>query len=71
MEGFKLEHFPKIELHRPSQGKPLLFPEDPCIIAIATDGKLPVETGIPQFDINSPVPIAHFINDFLLYHGTN
>jgi len=71
VEGFKLENFPKIELHRPSQGKPLLFPDDPSIIAIATDGSLPVNTEIPQFDINSPVPIANFINDYLLYHGTN
>ncbi len=69
VEGFKLEHFPKIELFRPSQGRPLLFPEDPTIIAIATDGILPVKTELPQFDINCPGPIANFINDFL-HHGT-
>ncbi len=70
VEGFKLERFSKIELHRPSLGKPLLFPEDPCIIAIATDGILPVKTKIPQFDINSPIPIANFI-DFLIGYGTS
>ncbi|MEI7868157.1 MAG: molybdopterin-guanine dinucleotide biosynthesis protein B [Candidatus Methylumidiphilus sp.] len=69
VEGFKLERFPKIELHRPSLGKPLLFPADPSIIAIATDGILPDEPGIPQFDINSPKPISDFILDFLHRHG--
>ena len=69
VEGFKLEPFPKIELHRPSLGKPLLFPSDPSIIAIATDGILPDEPGIPQFDINSPRLIADFILAFLGRHG--
>ena len=69
VEGFKSERFPKIELHRPSLGKPLLYPADTSIIAIATDGILPDEPGIPQFDINSPKPISDFILDFLLRHG--
>jgi molybdopterin-guanine dinucleotide biosynthesis protein B len=70
VEGFKLERFPKIELHRPSLGKPLLFPSDTSIIAIATDATLPDEPGIPLFDINSPGIIAEFILDFLGRHGT-
>ena len=69
VEGFKHERFPKIELHRPSLGKPLLFPADPSIIAIATDGALPITPDIPQFDINSPEPIANFILESLLDHG--
>ena len=69
VEGFKHERFPKIELHRPSLGKPLLFLADPSIIAIATDGALPVTPSIPQFDINSPTPIANFILESLLHHG--
>jgi len=70
VEGFKQERFPKIELHRPSLGKPLLFPDDPSIIAIATDGALPATPPIPQFDLNSPRPIAEFILDHLKIHGT-
>ena len=61
VEGFKREHFPKIELHRAALGKPLLFPEDDAIIAIATDEPLAVNAGIPQLDINDPGQIAGFI----------
>jgi len=70
VEGYKQENFPKIELHRPSLGKPLLFPEDPAIIAIATDGHLPVKPTIPEFDLNSPRPIADFIAEYAQRHGT-
>ena len=37
VEGFKATAFPKIELHRPSLDKPLLYPNDPSIIAVASD----------------------------------
>jgi molybdopterin-guanine dinucleotide biosynthesis protein B len=66
VEGFKRERFPKIELHRPALGRPLLFPEDDSIIAIAADAPLPVEPAIPRLDLNDPVQIARFIlQDFL------
>jgi molybdopterin-guanine dinucleotide biosynthesis protein B len=71
VEGFKREAFPKIELHRPALGKPLLFPEDPNIIAVASDGPLPVEPAIPRLDLNQPRPIADFIIDFHRRHGTH
>lgn len=61
VEGFKHERFPKIELHRPSLGKPLLFPGDPTIIAVACDAPLPVETDLPVLDINNPGEVASFI----------
>jgi molybdopterin-guanine dinucleotide biosynthesis adapter protein len=37
VEGFKRHAHPKIEVYRPSLGKPLLHPEDPLIVAIASD----------------------------------
>lgn len=46
VEGFKHEHFPKIELHRAAIGKPLLFPLDRDIIAVASDQ--PTETALPR-----------------------
>jgi molybdopterin-guanine dinucleotide biosynthesis protein B len=62
VEGFKKESFPKIELHRPSLGRPLLFPEDSNVIAIASDAPLAVETGSrPLLDLNQPAQIADFI----------
>ncbi len=70
VEGFKHERFPKIELHRPSLGKPLLFPDDASIIAIATDGDLSVTPDIPGLDLNSPRQIADFILVNVIRHGT-
>ncbi|MES9879713.1 MAG: molybdopterin-guanine dinucleotide biosynthesis protein MobB [Sedimenticola sp.] len=61
VEGFKHEKLPKIELHRPSRNKPLIFPQDPEIIAVATDGELGTQTGLPLLDINSAETIAEFI----------
>ena len=68
VEGFKREHFPKIELHRPSLNKPLLFPNDDAIIAIARDAPLSDPVPIPQLDLNRPDEIAAFILDWFLTH---
>jgi molybdopterin-guanine dinucleotide biosynthesis protein B len=65
VEGFKTERFPKIELHRPSLGLPLLFPEDPMIVAVATDGLLGVATALPVLDLNRPREVTDFILKYL------
>jgi molybdopterin-guanine dinucleotide biosynthesis protein B len=66
VEGFKAEQFPKIELHRPSLNKPLLYPNDPNIIAIASDCALETPDYMIQLDINQPEMIANFIlNKFM------
>jgi len=66
VEGFKAEQFPKIELHRPSLNKPLLYPNDPNIIAIASDCTLETPDYLIQLDINQPEIIADFIlNQFM------
>lgn len=63
VEGFKPGNIPKIELHRPSLGKPLLCKTDTAIIAVAHDAgeRLPVECR--QLDINDPEAIVTFIID--------
>ena len=61
VEGFKQVAFPKIELHRPSVGKPALYPQDSSVIAVATDAALPAPTDLPVLDINDPDAIAAFI----------
>jgi molybdopterin-guanine dinucleotide biosynthesis adapter protein len=63
VEGFKRTHFTKIELHRPSLQKPLLYPEDPDIIAVASDIPLILPHNLTQLDINQPEQIAEFIFD--------
>ena len=41
IEGFKYHQHPKLEVYRASVAKPLLHPEDDCIVAIATDQPMP------------------------------
>ncbi len=45
VEGFKREPHRKIEVHRAANAKPLLFPDDPDVVGIATDAT--VETTLP------------------------
>jgi molybdopterin-guanine dinucleotide biosynthesis protein MobB len=61
VEGFKQVAFPKIELFRPSVGKPALYPQDASVIAVATDAVLAVPTDLPVLDINDPEAVAEFI----------
>ncbi|MET0053125.1 MAG: molybdopterin-guanine dinucleotide biosynthesis protein B [Candidatus Thiodiazotropha sp.] len=62
VEGFKQADFAKIELHRPSLGKPLLCTGDPRIIALASDADIPeAPATLPRLDINDPHGIAAFI----------
>ncbi|MEB4593073.1 molybdenum cofactor guanylyltransferase MobA [Candidatus Thiothrix sp. Deng01] len=61
VEGFKHEPYPKIELHRPCLGKPLMYPADGNIIALATDTDLALPPHLPRLDINQPQTVAAFI----------
>jgi molybdopterin-guanine dinucleotide biosynthesis protein B len=72
VEGFKSENFPKIEVHRPELKKPLLFPDDPSIIAIASSVKLKVPEYLQFLDLNTPETIATFImTEFMEKTGNN
>ena len=63
VEGFKHDPIPKLEIHRAETGKPLLFPDDPHIVAVATDE--PLQTTLPQFPLDDVAIIAGFILDHL------
>lgn len=67
VEGFKHERFPKIELHRPALGHPLLAAQDTDIIAVASDAPLRPALAIPQLDINQPTQIVDFILERLAH----
>ncbi len=60
VEGFKREPHPKLEIHRPSVGKPLLAPEDKTIVAIASDAAL-TGLSLPVLPLNDIEAIARFI----------
>jgi molybdopterin-guanine dinucleotide biosynthesis protein B len=61
VEGFKAEPIPKIELHRPSCGHPLMCLTDRSIIALATDQPPATPLHIPVFDLGQPEALAAFI----------
>ncbi|MGE0722959.1 MAG: molybdopterin-guanine dinucleotide biosynthesis protein B [Alphaproteobacteria bacterium] len=62
VEGFKREPHPKLEIHRPSIGKPLLCRDDPQIVAVASDAPLP-GLALPVLPIADVPAIAGFILD--------
>jgi len=63
VEGFKFAPIPKLEVWRAETGEALLHPNDPHIVALATDSK--VETKLPVFDLNDDAAIASFILDYV------
>ncbi|MBM5571701.1 MULTISPECIES: molybdopterin-guanine dinucleotide biosynthesis protein B [Deefgea] len=61
LEGFKSAEIPKIEIWREANGKPLLYPIDASIIAIATDSN--EQQAIPVLNLNDIPALARFIFD--------
>jgi molybdopterin-guanine dinucleotide biosynthesis adapter protein len=59
IEGFKFAPIPKLEVWRAATGEPLLHPNDPHIVAVASDAKL--QTALPLLDLNDDSAIASFI----------
>ena len=59
VEGFKYTAIPKIEVHRPANGKPLIYPENPNVVALATDVRM--DAPLPILDLNDIEAIAEFI----------
>ena len=62
IEGFTAAPVPKVEVFRPANGKPPLWPENPHVVAVATDAA--IDTALPMLDVNDPAAIADFILDY-------
>jgi molybdopterin-guanine dinucleotide biosynthesis protein B len=60
VEGFKRQRHEKIEVHRPALGKPLLYPEDNRVIAVASDQPM-TGLALPNLDLDDVPAIADFI----------
>ncbi len=60
IEGFKREKFPKLEIHRVENNKPLLHPDDDWIVAVASDTPLP-GASVPVVDLNDIDKIADLL----------
>jgi molybdopterin-guanine dinucleotide biosynthesis adapter protein len=66
IEGFKRAPIPKLEIWRAAIGKPLLFPTDTNIVAIATDDPLPAGLREPnglRFSLTAVADISQFALD--------
>jgi molybdopterin-guanine dinucleotide biosynthesis protein B len=59
VEGYTREPIPKLEVHRRAADAPLLYPEDPHVIAIATDE--PLDTSLPQIALDDAEGVARFL----------
>ncbi|MCH9672135.1 MAG: molybdopterin-guanine dinucleotide biosynthesis protein B [Gammaproteobacteria bacterium] len=71
VEGFKTASIPKIELHRPRLGKPLLATQDSNVIAVASDAPLTLPRGIVALDLNDAPQIAAFIRRTVIAQATS
>jgi len=60
VEGYKRDPFPKLEIHRAANAKPLIHPEDPHIMAIAADVPLP-QARVPVVDLDDIEGIADIL----------
>jgi molybdopterin-guanine dinucleotide biosynthesis protein B len=60
VEGFKRHAHPKLEVYRAAVGKPLLHPDDDCIVAIATDAPLR-EAALPVVMLDDIESIANVL----------
>ncbi len=60
IEGFKRHKHDKLEIHRPALGKALLSPDDPDIVAVASDAKI-ANLAVPLLDLNDIAAIAAFV----------
>jgi molybdopterin-guanine dinucleotide biosynthesis protein B len=59
VEGYKTHPFPKVEVHRPALGKPPIWPDQPDIVAVATDAPLSLDRRV--LPLNDPAVIADWI----------
>lgn len=63
VEGFKRAPIPKIEVRREATGLPPLAPDDPHIVAVASDGS--DCAGLPALDLDDADAVTDFILAYL------
>lgn len=70
VEGFKQEAIPKLEVHRPANGKPPLWPDNPHVVAVASDAALAAPPAhLSMLDLNDADAIVRFILNTLNIEG--
>lgn len=62
VEGFKPEPHPKIEVHRVANGKPFLYPNDPTILALASDAAI-ADASFTVLALENAEELADFVQE--------
>jgi molybdopterin-guanine dinucleotide biosynthesis protein B len=64
VEGYKWEAIPKLEVHRPALGQPALYPNDPHIVAVASDAPRPagLAAHVAWLDLNAPEDVLSWLS---------
>jgi molybdopterin-guanine dinucleotide biosynthesis protein B len=62
VEGYKTQNHPKLEVHRGAVGKPLLYPNDPNIVAVASDTR-PPNLSLPFAALDDVEAIADLVDE--------
>ena len=65
VEGYKWEPLPKLEVYRPSLGRAPLYPDDPLVVAVASDGP-PGAAGPAWLDLNAPQDVLQWLTEWML-----
>jgi molybdopterin-guanine dinucleotide biosynthesis protein B len=65
VEGYKWESLPKLEVYRPALGRPPLFPDDPLIVAVASDGAAPADAAAAWLDLNLPDSVLRWLTGWM------
>lgn len=65
VEGWRDSNLLKIEVWRAAHGRPVRFPDDPFVVAIATPAAdaLPADTLRPRLDLDHPDAVAAWLID--------
>jgi molybdopterin-guanine dinucleotide biosynthesis protein B len=66
VEGYKWEALPKLEVYRPDVGKPPMFPDDPHIVAVASDAARPAGLAphVAWLDLLDPDAVLRWVRQF-------
>jgi molybdopterin-guanine dinucleotide biosynthesis adapter protein len=62
VEGYKTHAHPKLEVHRSAVGKPLLYPNDPNIVALVSDRR-PAGVPLPFAALDDVEAVADLVDE--------
>jgi molybdopterin-guanine dinucleotide biosynthesis protein B len=63
VEGYKWEPLPKLEVFRPEVGKPPVYPDDPHIVAVASNAPRPAQLAlqVAWLDLDDPEAVLQWV----------